>query len=251
MKCFIYLFITFNLCISLSAQIEKSELTSTRVEILCPSHLEFEFPQNVLNKFSVEFGGYPIAIFKEAKIENDKLVAIYNYVLASYNDFGLSCDESSIDDLPNSIELQLKYSDTFYSDWQLQEKIQIDRSDKGFLVNPAVIPVDQINVKTKPTGWYGGTYSNSTQNNKQPKLFMEFEGHASINEDGTGFYVANSISELGGNQGGILAAPDVTKPNQKIDKPIKKPMGKKAIGKKKPGANNKPDMKKKTLKKKP
>lgn len=227
-------FISIILLSTLSAQTKNYEQESGRKEIICPSHLEFEFTQRIYNDYSIERGGYPILCFKEAKIEGNKLIAVYGYEFTTYEDFGFMCFAgNSYSTLPDFIELQLKHTDTFYNGWKLMSPVKIDRSDKGWLIVSSI--VDENNLKNiETTGFMGATYSKTVQNNYQPKLFMEFDGVAKVNDDGTGFIIANSIVELNDNEGGVLVNPDKKILNKKNKKPSekfnrKKPPEKKTI----------------------
>jgi hypothetical protein len=254
MKYLITISLLLLICITSFGQLATRE--SDRVEIICPDHLEFVFPQNVKQNFSeIAFGGYPIASFKKAMIEGNKLVAVYDYNLSTYNDFAIKCfgGKEDLNNLPNSISLQVDNSNSFYNKWKLMEEIKIDRVAKGWIIEPNVIDVNKIEdqVKYKNLGWYGGTYSKTTQNNRQPKLYMEFDGQATVNESGTGFYIAGSISELSGNEGGVIPAPNTTKPDKLLKKPGIKPMNKKPVDKKKPAGMKKKPGNEKPPKKKP
>ncbi|MBU1095374.1 MAG: hypothetical protein KKB34_02735 [Bacteroidetes bacterium] len=221
------IFISIILLSTLSAQIKNIEQESSRMEIICPSHLEFEFTQRIYNDYSIERGGHPILCFKEAKIEGNKLIAVYEYEFATYEDFSFMCFAgNSFSTLPDFIELQLKYTDTFYKEWELMNPVKIDRSNKGWLIVTSIVDEDNLkNIET--TGFMGATYSKTVQNNYQPKLFMEFDGVAKVNDDGTGFIIANSMVELNDNEGGVLVNPNKEILNKKNKKPEEKFNGKK------------------------
>lgn len=211
MKKTILLALGMFLCSALLAQ------NSNQTEIICPCTLEFKFPQSIANGSDLlqAFGGIPILRFEEANVENNKLVCKYATEFAKFvfDGFGFVIDRGGgLSSIPHDLTLTL--DEKFLSGWTTSRKtVKLPHYHRG----------DVVYTLDAPTGncysFSGGLYK-SEYNGKQITLKRTFENEARVNNNGTGFILADTKTDLFTPK---LKAHEIESPNseKKIKKPIK------------------------------
>ena len=137
------------------------------------------------------FGGIPILRFDEAVIENNKLICKYATEFAKFyfDGFGFVIDrEGGLGSIPYDFTLTM--NESFLSDWSPSRKtVKIPSYHRGDVIYTLDAPTGQC------YSWHGAFYK-SVYNGNQITLQRNYEDEARVNNEGTGFIIADTQTGL-------------------------------------------------------
>lgn len=162
-------------------------------EILCPCMLEFHFPKSIEDGSDLlqAFGGVPVLRLEVAEIDGKQLICKYSTEFAKFyfEGFGFVLSRSGgLSAVP--YELTLTMDDQFITGWSpSRNTVNLESYYRGDLVYTLEVS-DNHN-----SSWSGGLYK-SKYNGNQINLKRSFENEARVNNEETGFIVADTRADL-------------------------------------------------------
>ena len=161
-------------------------------EIICPSMLEFKFPQSFYDGgIRTHYGGVPVLRFKNAEIKKTEVVCKYDKKFATT---GLSSEDPGfgfmMDGAPFNITLTLITD--YLNNWDINSNyVEIKSRARGYLISPICYDEPQKYYY----GWNGAFYSDIYEGNVIT-LKRIFEGEARLNSDKNGFIISSTQTGL-------------------------------------------------------